>query len=75
MNDTHTPNQTRKMFTRNPIITAMFEIESRHATWCVSGLEDGNEPARVWAMSKTHANDIAKVLKAHGFTNVKTEEV
>lgn len=66
---------SRKMLTRDPMITAFFAIESRDATWCVNGLEDGSEPARVWAMSKTHASDIAKALKVHGFTNITVEEV
>lgn len=66
---------SKKMLTRNPLITAFFAIESRDATWCVNGLEDGSEPARVWAMSKSHAADIAKALKSHGFTHVTVEEV
>ncbi len=66
---------SRKMLTRNPLITAFFAIESRDATWCVNALEDGTEPARVWAMNKGHAQDIAKALKGHGFTAIKIEEV
>ena len=76
MNDTdNAKNQTRKMLTRDPLITAFFAIESRDATWCVSALEDGEEPARVWAMNKAHAQDIAKALKGHGFTHITVEEV
>jgi hypothetical protein len=76
MNDTNNAkNQTRKMFTRNPIITSFFEIESRDATWCVNGLEDGEEPARVWAMGKNHAEEIAAALLSHGFTDISVEEV
>ena len=63
------------MLTRNPIITAFFAIESRDAKWCVSALEDGTEPARVWAMNQTHAEDIAQALKVHGFTEIIMEEV
>lgn len=66
---------SKKMLTRNPLITSFFAIESRDATWCVNGLEDGSEPARVWAHGKAHAQDIAKALKAHGFTNITVEEV
>jgi hypothetical protein len=65
---------SRKMLTRNPLITAFFAIESREATWCVNALEDGTEPARVWAMGKAHAQDTAKALKGFGFTNIKIEE-
>lgn len=66
---------TKKMLERDPFITALFNIECRHATYCVNGLEDGTEPARVWAMNENHANEIAKVLKARGFTDITVEEV
>ena len=65
---------SRKMLTRDPMITAFFAIESRDATWCVSGLEDGSEPARVWCHSESHASQVAKVLKAKGFTDIQIEE-
>ena len=75
MNDTdNAKNQTRKMLTRDPLITAFFAIESRDATWCVSALEDGEEPARVWCHSESHAEQVAKVLKVKGFTNIEIEE-
>ena len=70
-----TNNDTsRKMLTRDPMITAFFAIESRDATWCVSGLEDGSEPARVWCHGEAHANQVAKVLKSKGFTDISIEE-
>lgn len=70
----NTPNQTRKMLTRDPFITALFEIPSRDATHCVSALEDGEEPARVWCRDITHAEEIAAVLPKYGFTDIEIEE-
>lgn len=75
MNETNPTNQTRKMLTRDPVITALFNIECRNATHCVDALEDDGEPARVWCMNVTHAQDVAKALKSHGFTKVKVQEV
>ena len=62
---------SRKMLTRDPMITAFFAIESRDATWCVSGLEDGSEPARVWCSDIVHATEIAAVLPKYGFTDIE----
>jgi hypothetical protein len=74
MNDTNPTNQTRKMLTRDPMLTAFFNIECRNATHCVDAFEDDGEPARVWAMNVTHAGDIAKALKGFGFTSIKIQE-
>lgn len=75
MNDTNnTPNQTRKMLTRDPFITALFAIRSGDSTYCVSALEDGDEPARVWCHDIVHATEIAAVLPKYGFTDIEIEE-
>lgn len=75
MNDTdNAKNQTRKMLTRDPFITALFAIESRTATHCVDALEDGEEPARVWALGEGHAKQIAAALTKYGFTNIEIQE-
>lgn len=75
MTDTNnTPNQTRKMLTRHPFVTALFEIPSRDATYCVSALEDGEEPARVWCIDHNHAILIAATLPKYGFTDIEIEE-
>lgn len=66
---------TKKMLERDPFITALYNIECRDATHCVNGLEDGTEPARVWAMNEGHANEIAKALASRGFTDITVEEV
>jgi hypothetical protein len=74
MNDTNPTNQTRKMLTRDPIISALLNLECRTATHCVSALEDDGEPARVWCQNITHAEGVAKSLAKHGFTNIEIEE-
>lgn len=75
MTDTNNfPNQTRQMLNRNPFITALFEIPSSDATYCISALEDGEEPARIWCYDLTHAEHIAAVLPKYGFTDIEIEE-
>lgn len=66
---------SKKMLTRDPVINALLNLECRHATHCVSGLEDGTEPARVWCQNITHAEDVCKVLANRGFTDLTIEEV
>ena len=70
-----TPNQTKKMLTRNPTLTALMEIEARFATHCVDGLEDDGEPLRIWAMNAKHADDIAKALKNLNCKVLKVQKV
>ena len=63
-----------KMLKRDPFVTSLFQIECRNATHCVSALEDGEEPARVWAMNIGHAEEIAAILPKYGFTDIEIEE-
>ena len=70
----YTPNQSAKMLKRDPFVTSLFAIESANASHCVSALEDGEEPARVWAMNISHAEQIAAILPKYGFTDIEIEE-
>ena len=63
------------MLERDPFVVALFAIPSEDATHCVSALEDGDEPARVWCANITHAEEVASVLPKYGFTDIEIEEV
>lgn len=68
-------NTSKKMLERHPFVVSLFAIPSRDATYCVSALEDGDEPARVWCANITHAEEIAAILPRYGFTDIEIEEV
>lgn len=68
-------NTSKKMLERDPFVVSLFAIPSRDATHCVSALEDGDEPARVWCANISHAEEIAAILPRYGFTDIEIEEV
>lgn len=74
MNDTNATNSTKKMLTRDPLLTAFLEIECRTATHCVDAVDDEGEPFRIWAMSKIHAKDIALALPKFNLTVTNIQE-